>query len=491
MTLAVFGRLVLPLLLMMLCGAGVSANSGETKTQQIDSLASASLNADIFQLNRLIGRGINVSGLEQPDSGAWGYSLQAESFSTIAQAGFDSVRIPIRWSNHAAPIGADRNGVYQIDDAFFRRVDDVVSAALAEGLRVIINVHHYLELYDSPSLHSDRFLSLWEQIATRYAGLGNTVYFELLNEPTDTFAERPDLWNELLARTLQVIRLTNPERAVLIGPVSWNLIENLRFLTLPDDDHLIVSVHYYDRSEFTHQGATWVEPVFPTGVEWRSDTLRLGSGLQDWSWDTTVSFESDAVELKFQRTWAAFTIADQIMLPQSLSIDVKGEASLVILCSDGGDFVSADTGIRHESDYWTTYTVSLSKCPKQTTQIALQNDTEGAVTVSVRGGKICDSTGCKALFLSELNAIGQAFDVAADWGRKHHRPMHLGEFGVFDAADLASRVRWTAAVQEAAHVRGMSSSYWEFDQGFGVWEQSEGGWIDELLEALLPDTGGQ
>ena len=52
--------------------------------------------------NAPFARGVNLgNALEAPTEGEWGVVLQADYFDHIAEAGFDTVRIPIRWSTHA------------------------------------------------------------------------------------------------------------------------------------------------------------------------------------------------------------------------------------------------------------------------------------------------------------------------------------------------------------------------------------------------------
>ena len=55
----------------------------------------------------------------------------AESTSIVREAGFDAVRLPIRWSAHAA-----QTPPYAIDAAFLARVDWAANQALARGLAV-------------------------------------------------------------------------------------------------------------------------------------------------------------------------------------------------------------------------------------------------------------------------------------------------------------------------------------------------------------------
>src|SRR4051794_25399343 len=69
--------------------------------------------------NRMLGRGINLgNALDAPQEGAWGVKLEDSYFRVIADAGFGSVRIPIRWSTHA-----ESTPPYRIEPDFFGRVD--------------------------------------------------------------------------------------------------------------------------------------------------------------------------------------------------------------------------------------------------------------------------------------------------------------------------------------------------------------------------------
>ena len=83
--------------------------------------------------------------LEAPIEGEWGTVVAEHYFSAIAEAGFDTVRIPIHWSGHT-----DTRAPYTIDPIFLARVDEVIGWALDANLQVILNVHHYYEIMDTP-----------------------------------------------------------------------------------------------------------------------------------------------------------------------------------------------------------------------------------------------------------------------------------------------------------------------------------------------------
>jgi len=199
-----------------------------------------------------LGRGINLGNkLEAPAEGEWGAPIESWMFTTIKQGGFATVRIPTRWTSHT-----DASPPYAIDPAFLERVTWVVDQALSAGLLVVLNVHHYQEIFSDPTGQRDRFLAVWQQIADRFRSYSDSLVFEPLNEPNTNLT--PELWNELLVDALAVIRESNPRRYVMVGTAEWGGIGAMDRLQLPDDERLIFTFHYYNPFQFTHQGAEWV-----------------------------------------------------------------------------------------------------------------------------------------------------------------------------------------------------------------------------------------
>jgi endoglucanase len=153
----------------------------------------------------VLGRGINFGGaLDRDAEGTW---LRELHFDVVQQAGFDTVRLPVKWSGGAR----------------FERVDWAVERALRRGLNVVLDVHHFDELSADVDRHAAAFLALWSRIAERYEGADKRLCFELLNEPHDPMtAER---WNALLPDALAVVCSSHPERSILVGPVRWNIAD--------------------------------------------------------------------------------------------------------------------------------------------------------------------------------------------------------------------------------------------------------------------------
>jgi endoglucanase len=234
-------------------------------------------------MNRRLGRGINLgNALDAPAGQAPRLRLEQRIFDLVATAGFDTVRLPVRWSAYADP-----DPPYAIAPEILARVDWALDTAAAHGLNTVLNIHHFDRLYDDPERHTEQFLALWAQIASRYADRDWPI-FELLNEPHRPMT--PQRWNDLLARALAVVRAADSGRTVVVGPAEAGTIDGLAGLVLPEDNNLIVTVHYYLPMAFTHQDAWWV----PDSSSWHGT-----------SWGSESEHEAVRHDLGVAAAWAA------------------------------------------------------------------------------------------------------------------------------------------------------------------------------------------
>jgi endoglucanase len=85
------------------------------------------------------------------------------------------------------------------------------------------------------------------------------------------------------------------------------------------------------------------------------------------------------------------------------------------------------------------------------------------------------------------DAVRRDLTAAAEWAREQHRPMFLGEFGVHETADIASRRDWTAFVRSTAEQLGLSWCYWDFGTDYGAFDLRRSAWREPLRTALLVD----
>jgi len=216
-----------------------------------------------------LGRGVNFDRMFEWTTVGEDFAGVDELIAKAQEGGFTSIRLPIRWSSHA-----EAAAPFTIDPLFFTQVESAVDRALAAGFYVVMNMHHHRQLDGDPldggeyavaeGVVDVRFLSMWQQIARRYRNKSDRLVFELYNEPHGRLTDMK--WNELIARALNTVRKSNPQRVVMIGSTWWNTAGTLAELRLPNDANLIVTIHNYEPFNFTHQGAAWISPPFPTGI---------------------------------------------------------------------------------------------------------------------------------------------------------------------------------------------------------------------------------
>ena len=201
------------------------------------------------------------SGLGSETS--WGNpKTTKEMIDAIVDEGFNVIRIPITWERHFG-----KAPEYKIDEAWLNRVQEVVDYAFERDVYVIINCHH--EDWHFPSdknkeQASEILRALWTQIAERFRDYGEKLIFEGLNEPRKKGT--PMEWNggdyegkqvvnhfaKVFVETVRATGGNNTIRNLMVtGYAASSNKETLRSIRLPEDAHLIVSVHAYTPYEFS------------------------------------------------------------------------------------------------------------------------------------------------------------------------------------------------------------------------------------------------
>ncbi|MDY7098082.1 MAG: glycoside hydrolase family 5 protein [Pseudomonadota bacterium] len=212
--------------------------------------------ASDFQMKRCVNMG---NALEAPNGAPWGRLYSKEDYQRIAAAGFDTVRIPVRWSDYTGPAPA-----YRVHPDFAEVVDNNIKWALTSGLNVVLNIHHFEEIMKNPAEQKARYRALWDQISLRYSKLPDNVWFETLNEPNGGLKGAE--MRQLQSMALQIIRGDNPDRIVILGGEEWSGINSLATNLSTDDPNVVYTFHYYDPFSFTHQKATWLGENMPKGT---------------------------------------------------------------------------------------------------------------------------------------------------------------------------------------------------------------------------------
>lgn len=233
---------------------------------------------DAFEQNKRLGRGVNIIGYDSIWEDFEQGRFKEKHFSIIKEGGFSTVRINL------FPFAyMDSTNQYKLDESWLQTLDWAVNNAVENDLMAIIDFHEFIVLAKNPEEHKDAFLAFWRQISSRYKDLPSSVLFEILNEPNSDLT--PELWTEYMMQAYDIIRDSNPNRTLVIGPPFWNSIEHLEDLILPEEDrNIIVTVHYYHPMEFTHQGAPWADNyVGLSGITWRGTEEQKNAVMEDFA----------------------------------------------------------------------------------------------------------------------------------------------------------------------------------------------------------------
>jgi len=219
-------------------------------------------------------RGINLAGVMDRRDDLPGWSVRADDLAAIADAGFSTVRVPVRWWGRAADL--------------LHSVDALLDLAWARGLAVVLTLHHADAVCEDPRGSAAPLRALWRLIAAHFKGTGGLLAFELLNEPRPPMT--PADWNALLRVVLAGVREVDPDRPVIAGGAQASTLSGLRQLELPRDNHLIATLHYYEPFRFTHQGAAWE----PGSEHWLGTT-----------WGTPADHAAVTTDLEAGAAWAS------------------------------------------------------------------------------------------------------------------------------------------------------------------------------------------
>lgn len=176
---------------------------------------------------------------------------------TIAEAGFDVLRVPTTWDRHFI----DEPG-YPIDPKWMARVREIVCYGLQNNMRVILNMHHegwHFPSAENKQVAQEKLTALWTQIAEAFKDIGNDLIFEGMNEPrmngtplewqggTPEAREIIADWQLAFVKAVRATGGNNATRRLMIaGNAAATEDAVLDSIKLPENDkNIIISAHAY------------------------------------------------------------------------------------------------------------------------------------------------------------------------------------------------------------------------------------------------------
>ncbi len=256
---------------------GCTTIAGDTRNKKPASI----------ELAELMGNGINLSntmeayghlnpGIKEAPRAyetLWGQPVTTKQMLlAMKKAGFDSIRIPVAWTNTMD----FENGNYTITAAYLDRVEEIVDYALEADMYAVINDHwdgSWWGMFGSAARETREkgmklYIAMWTQIAERFGNYSNRLIFESANEELgsrlndanvaqdsgtlseDECYETTNRINQIFVDTIRSSGGNNGERFLLIAGYNTDIEKtcDVRFV-MPTDtiaDRLLISVHYYN-----------------------------------------------------------------------------------------------------------------------------------------------------------------------------------------------------------------------------------------------------
>lgn len=233
-----------------------------------------------------LGNSLDATGNGLSSETAWeNPKITKELINSVKAAGFDTIRIPITWMGHF-----DKT-TYKIDEAWLKRVDEVINYALSNDMYVIINMHHdgndtdVSWLTPTPSDEAamvNKFGVIWHQIAAYFKDYDEHLLFAGMNEfhkgygsPASKYLELTDTLNQTFVDTVRATGGNNSDRILIVQAYNTNGEQSLK-MTMPKDsasNKLMAEIHFYDPWDFAGEGK---------GDWGKTGKKTSGWGQEDW-----------------------------------------------------------------------------------------------------------------------------------------------------------------------------------------------------------------
>lgn len=245
-----------------------NSSPAEKTTLSLSETAQSHSNQTVwekFDMQRCVNMGNSFEvPRKQRENG--GGRIDKEDFALIKSKGFDTIRLPVKWSDYTGPAPD-----FTLDPTFSNTVKAYVDEALSQNLNVILNIHHFDEINETPAAEMDRLVSIWKQVGALFKGYPDDLWFETLNEPNNQL--KGDIMRQSQALAIKAIRIHHPDRIVILGGEFWSNWRQLDTNMVAPDSNIVFTFHYYEPFDFTHYKAEWTKPDMPNTLRsWGNQT---------------------------------------------------------------------------------------------------------------------------------------------------------------------------------------------------------------------------
>lgn len=448
-------------------------------------------------------------------------------YQRVHQMGMNAVRFYMNYKTFE-----DDANPYTYKQTGWDWIDQNISWAKAHHVYLILNMHvpqggfqsngNGGALWNDPE-NQKRLKTLWYHIAKRYANEPTIAAFDLLNEPVVTSSISQ--WQHLAQDIIDTIRTVNNNQMIVVERVNavgsdWSSNSDMNFFDLTGEN-IAYEFHFYLPMEFTHQGASWISPVPPTGQTY-PDPNRiyitgtssfytasfsnpiLAAGTYDWTeYMESPRFTVNDPQIKLgkpafvnKKNTGKVWIDDIVVKEYDASgafvktvcaIDVTSFDGWYYWSQDGSGSAGTDNTTGHSGGNCiylegSTSDANLSNSkyyfiPKQGYSYTIGGWVKGeAVTAGSSAMFRLDfeklSTG-GSVHMLDKDYLESQIDPFYNWTQSKNRPLYLGEFGVINFGYENNRggLQWTSDIIDILKTRNAHFTYHSYhEDAFGIYK---------------------
>jgi len=253
--------------------------------------------------------GWNIGNSLEVPSGEtdWGNpGINQDLIDAVADAGFNTIRIPCSWDSHADPT------TLEIDYSYIDRVAEVVEYCYDNDLYIIINCHWdggWLENNVTEAAQEEvnrKQEAYWTQIADYFMDYDEYLLFAGTNEPNVDTPAQMDIMMSYHQTFIDAVRATggnNSSRVLIIqGPTTDIDKTNQWMSSMPTDqieNRLMFEIHYYTPWNFCGmtRDESWGKMFYFWGKDYHSTTNPERNAT--WGEESTVESLFQSMKTRF------------------------------------------------------------------------------------------------------------------------------------------------------------------------------------------------